>query len=151
MKQFETSHRVQHSGRNMFDLVADVESYPQFVPLCSDLRIVSREKEDGRDVLIADMTVAFKFISETFKSKVTLDEDNLLIVVEYLDGPFRTLHNKWHFVPQGEYACDVEFFIEYELRSPALQVMAGAVFDKALGKLSSAFEARADEIYGMSA
>ena len=101
----------------MFDLVADGEKYPEFVPLCSALKVKSRTaKADGVTVLIADMTVAYKMIRQTFTSRVTLDRPNLKILVEYVDGPFQRMQNRWTFNPAGEGACDVEFFIDYEFK-----------------------------------
>ena len=132
----------------MFDLVADVEKYPDFVPLCSALTIKSRTEKDGNTVLVADMKVAYKIISETFTSRVTLDRTNLKILVEYLNGPFKRMQNRWTFHPVGEDTCDVEFFIEYEFRSRALAMLMGAMFDAAFRKFSAAFEKRADEVHG---
>src|SRR5450631_1685060 len=102
----------------MFDLVADGEKYPAFVPLCSALKVKSRTaKSDGVTVLIADMTVAYKMIRQTFTSRVTLDPPNLKILVEYVDGPFQRMQNRWSFSPMGEGGCEIEFFIDYEFKS----------------------------------
>ncbi len=132
----------------MFDLVADVEKYPQFVPLCERLVVRSRTaKGEGIDVIVADMTVAFKLIRETFRSRVTLDRPNLKILVEYLDGPFSRMQNRWTFKPTGDNACDVEFFIDYEFRSRMLGVLMGAMFDAAFRRFAEAFEKRADTVY----
>ena len=132
----------------MFELVADVEKYPQFVPLCSALAVKSRTEKNGTTILVADMTVAYKIVRETFTSRVTLDRSNLKILVEYLSGPFKRMQNRWSFHPMGEDACDVEFFIDYEFRSRALAVLMGAMFDAAFRRFATAFEQRADEIYG---
>ena len=132
----------------MFELVADVEKYPQFVPLCSALAVKNRAEKDGTTILVADMTVAYRIIRETFTSRVTLDRSNLNILVEYLSGPFKRMQNRWTFHPMGEEACDVEFFIDYEFRSRALAVLMGAMFDAAFRRFATAFEQRADEIYG---
>src|SRR5271169_4550408 len=114
MPQFSTKRRVQHSAADMFDLVADVEHYPEFVPLCRSLSVCKRTNEaEGRQLIVADMTVAFKLIRETFTSRVTLDRPKLEILVEYLEGPFRKMNNRWSFRPTGEASCDVEFFITY--------------------------------------
>src|ERR1700756_5290406 len=111
MPQFSTKRRVRHSASEMFDLVADVERYPQFVPLCQSLRVRKRESlADGKEVIVADMTVAYKFIHETFTSRVTLEREKLEILVEYLQGPFQKMHNRWSFRPAGERSCDIEFF-----------------------------------------
>jgi len=135
----------------MFDLVADIEKYPDFVPLCSALKIRSRQKEDGVSVVVADMTIAYKLIHQTFTSRVTLDKPGLKILVEYLDGPFKRMQNRWAFQPAGERACVVEFFIDYEFKSRALALLMGAMFDAAFRRFASAFEQRADEIYGRRA
>jgi coenzyme Q-binding protein COQ10 len=150
MPQFSTKRRVQHSAADMFDLVADVEHYPEFVPLCRSLHIRQRSKDsEGRDVVVANMTVAYKLISETFTSRVTLDRKKLDILVEYLEGPFRKMNNRWHFSPAGEHACDVEFFIAYEFRSRTLGLLMGAMFETAFRRFSAAFEQRADRVYGV--
>ena len=149
MPQFDTTRRVRHSADDMFDLVADVEKYPGFVPLCSSLKIRSRRSlESGKEVLVADMTVAYKLLNETFTTKVILDRQNRVITAEYLDGPFRHLENRWTFRPTDEKSCDVNFYISYEFKSRMLATVAGAVFDKAFRKFSTAFEQRANEIYG---
>jgi coenzyme Q-binding protein COQ10 len=148
MPQFSTKRRVRHAATDMFNLVADVDKYPQFVPLCSALAVKSRTEKDGRTVLVADMTVAYKIIRETFTSRVTLDRQGLKILVEYLNGPFKRLQNRWTFYPVEAKVCDVEFFIDYEFRSRTLAVLMGAMFDAAFRRFAVAFEQRADEIYG---
>jgi coenzyme Q-binding protein COQ10 len=149
MPQFTTNRRVKHSAADMFDLVADVERYPEFVPLCRSLKVRNRIPEpEGIEVLIANMTVAYKFIQETFTSRVTLDRPNLHILVEYLEGPFRKMENRWTFHPIAAQTCTVEFFLAYEFRSRTLAILMGAMFDTAFRRFSSAFERRADRIYG---
>ena len=148
MPQFTTTRRVRHSATEMFDLVADVEHYPQFVPLCQSLTVRRRSKDgEGRDVVVVDMTVAYKFIHETFTSRVTLDRPYLQILVEYLDGPFSRLENRWTFRPAGEGNCEVEFFISYEFRSRMLALLMGSMFDLAFRRFAGAFEQRADLVY----
>jgi coenzyme Q-binding protein COQ10 len=140
---------VRHSAADMFDLVADVEKYPQFVPLCDSLKIKSRtDKGEGKSVVVASMTAAYKLIHQTFTSRVTLDKPNLKILVEYLDGPFSRLQNRWTFHATGETSCTVEFFIEYEFKSRTLAMLMGAMFDTAFRRFAAAFEKRADEVYG---
>ena len=149
MPQFSSKRRVRHAASDMFELVADVDKYPLFVPLCSALRVKSRtDKGEGVTVLVADMTVAYKIVSETFTSRVTLDRPNLKILVEYLNGPFSRLQNRWVFHPTSENACEVEFFIEYEFKSRTLAMLMGAMFDTAFRKFAVAFEQRADKVYG---
>ncbi|HXQ84019.1 MAG TPA: SRPBCC family protein, partial [Xanthobacteraceae bacterium] len=149
MPQFSTKQRVRHSANDMFDLVADVEHYPEFVPLCRAMSVRRRSKDDkGNEVIVADMTVAYKFVRETFTSRVTLDRPKLEILVEYLEGPFRKMNNRWSFRPVRAGACDVEFFIAYEFRSRTLALLMGAMFEAAFRRFAAAFERRADEIYG---
>jgi len=148
MPQLSTTRRVRHAASEMFDLVADVERYPEFVPLCESLRVRRRMQVAGKDVIVADMTVAYKVIRESFTSRVALDRPNLEILVEYLEGPFRRLNNRWKFRPAGDRVCDVDFFIAYEFRSRTLGMLMGAVFDAAFRRFSTAFEHRADEVYG---
>ena len=133
----------------MFALVADVEKYPQFVPLCQSLKIRQRTQEsDGTEIIVADMIVSFQLVRETFASRVTLDKPNLKILVEYLQGPFSKLENKWTFEPRGEDVCDVGFFIAYEFKSRMLAVLMGAMFDAAFQRFAAAFETRANAVYG---
>ncbi len=149
MPQFSTTRRVAHSAANMFDLVADVENYPEFVPMCSAMRVRSKtDKGEGVTVLVAAMTVAYKMIRQTFTSRVSLDRPNMKILVEYLDGPFRHMQNRWTFRATSENTCEVEFFIDYEFRSRTLAMMMGALFDTVFRRMAQAFEKRADEVYG---
>ena len=151
MPQFTTTRHLRHSAADMFDLVADVERYPEFVPLCKSLKVRRRiEEPECVLILVADMTVAYKLIHESFVSRVTLDRPNLQILVEYLDGPFSHLENRWTFRPTGERACEVSFFISYEFKSRMLGMLMGSMFDLAFRRFAAAFEARADKIYGLS-
>ena len=134
----------------MFDLVADVEHYPEFVPLCRELKVRRRTTgEGGTETLVADMTVAYKLIRETFTSRVTLDRVRLEIGVQYLNGPFRNLDNRWRFRPIDDTTCEVEFDIAYEFKSRTLGLLMGAMFDTAFRRFAAAFEARADQVYGV--
>jgi coenzyme Q-binding protein COQ10 len=152
MPEFSTRRQVRHSASDMFDLVADVEHYPEFVPLCQSLKVRKRSAEDGgREVIVADMTIAYKLIRETFTSRVTLDRNALTILVEYLEGPFRRMNNRWRFHPADDRNCDVEFFLAYEFRSRALGLLMGSVFDAAFRRFAVAFEHRADQVYGTRA
>jgi len=133
----------------MFDLVADVERYPEFVPLCQSLKIRQRNPgPNGTEVVIADMTVSFKLVRETFTSRVTLDRPNLNILVEYLRGPFSKLENRWTFEPKSDNSCEVGFYIAYEFKSRMLALLMGSMFDAAFQRFAAAFEKRADRIYG---
>lgn len=149
MPQFSSTRRVGHTAAQMFDLVADVERYPQFLPMCEALAVRSRRERDGKTLLVADMTVGYKAIRETFTSQVLLDRANLKIDVKYIDGPFRYLDNRWTFV-ELEGGCDVKFFIDYEFKSRILGALMGAMFDRAFHMFSEAFEKRADAVYGLA-
>jgi coenzyme Q-binding protein COQ10 len=151
MPQLSNTTRVRHTASDMFDLVADVERYPEFVPLCQSLKIRQRSSEGGKEMIVADMTVAYKLIRQTFTSRVTLDRAKLEILVEYLEGPFQSLNNHWTFRPADEHTCDVDFFISYEFRSRTLGLLMGAMFDAAFRRFARAFQRRADEVYGTRA
>ncbi len=133
----------------MFRLVADVEAYPEFVPMCQKLRVLKREAgADGEVRLIAQMEVGFKAIRESFTSRVTLREAAKEIVVEYIDGPFKRLRNVWTFTDAGANASDVDFTIDYEFKSRTLGLLMGSMFDAAFRRFTQAFEERADKVYG---
>ena len=149
MPQFSSKRRVHHSAPQMFDLVADVERYPEFVPLCSSMRISQRTpKPDGTEIVICEMTISFKVVREAFTTRVTLDRSNLKILVEYLKGPFNNLENRWSFEPKSDNFCDVGFFLAYEFKSRMLAMLMGTMFDTAFQRFAAAFEKRADAIYG---
>ncbi|MGE3245695.1 MAG: type II toxin-antitoxin system RatA family toxin [Beijerinckiaceae bacterium] len=151
MPSFETSRNVRYSTGEMFDLVADVEQYPQFLPLCTGLAVRSRSTDDnGREVLVAIMSVGYKAIRERFTSKVTLDREAMDILVEYVDGPFKRMENRWTFRPDPERpgGSTIGFQIDYEFRSRTLSMVMGAVFERAFRRFAEAFEERADALYG---
>jgi len=150
MHVFEVKHPVAHSAENMFALVSRVEEYPQFLPLVDALTVTRRNQVEGKDVLIATMQVGYKLIRERFTTKVTLDHAANTIFVEYLDGPFSFLENRWRFVPRGDGGCDVDFYIAYAFRSRMFERVVGGLFNKAVRKYTDAFEARADKVYGTS-
>ncbi len=106
MPQFSTRRRVKHSAASMFDLVADIERYPEFVPLCRSMRVIRRAQLADSAVIVAEMTVAYKLIRESFTSRVTLDRVEQTILVEYLDGPFSRMENRWTFRPIDDRAGD---------------------------------------------
>jgi coenzyme Q-binding protein COQ10 len=150
MTAFQTRHRVPFTPQQMFALVADVEQYPKFLPLCEKLAVRNRARDGDKDVLIAEMTVGYKAIRETFTSKVTIDPAGLLVharnVPDYPSGPFRFVENRWtfHDAPGG---CDVGFSIAYEFKSRMLQVLVGGLFDRVFRRYTQAFEARARAVY----
>jgi coenzyme Q-binding protein COQ10 len=144
---FETTRRVPFTAEQMFAVVADVERYPQFVPLCEALIVRQREQSGDDTILTASMSVGYRAIRETFTSRVTLMPQRRAIDVAKVDGPFARLTNRWQFrdVPGG---CEVDFHIDYAFASRTLALLMGAVFDKAVRKYTEAFEARARALYG---
>ena len=147
-KHAET-RRVPWTAAQMFGLVADVERYPEFLPLCEALSVRSRKERDGKELLVADMTVGYKAIRETFTTQVLLNGAERAIDVKYIDGPFRYLDNRWRFEPLPEGGCSVHFFIDYEFKSRILGALMGSMFDRAFRMFTEAFEKRADAIYGV--
>ena len=149
MPSFRSERSVRHRAEQMFDLVADVERYPEFVPLCKSLSVRSRRPGgDGRETVIADMSVGYKMVRERFTSRVVLDKPRLRVVVEYIDGPFSHMENIWTFRDEpGAARSLVTFFIDYEFRSRILGSMMGSMFDVAFHRFSQAFEERADALY----
>jgi len=128
----------------LFDLVAEVERYPEFLPWCLGARIRSRRD----NVIIADLIIGFRGIRESFTSRVTLNRANMRIDVAYLDGPFRYLNNHWIFRPMHGDSCEIDFFVDFEFRSRILQRLMGLLFNEAVRRMVSAFEARAADLYG---
>jgi coenzyme Q-binding protein COQ10 len=152
MPQFSTKRRVRHAAGRMFDLVADVDKYPQFVPFCRSMKVKKRgEDARGRPTIVCEMTVAYKLIHETFTTLVTLDRDEQQIIVDYLRGPFRRLENRWRFRAVTEDASEVEFYLLYEFQSRTLGMLMGAMFEAVFRRFADAFERRADQIYGRPA
>ena len=137
---------LPYTPAEMFDLVADIEKYPEFLPWCAGTRIRSREG----NLVIADMIIGYKMFRERFTSRVTLarpDAQDGRIDVEYSDGPFKYLQNHWIFEPDGNGTC-IDFFVDFEFRSRLLQAMIGVVFGEAVRIMVNAFEKRAEAIYG---
>jgi len=126
----------------MFDLVAAVELYPEFLPWCKAARI--RERKD--DLIVADLVIGFKGVTERFTSRVTLDSTIPKIDVSYEDGPFKYLENKWIFEKSAD-GCVIDFYVDFEFRSRLLQGLMGLVFTEAVRKMVHAFEKRADALY----
>jgi coenzyme Q-binding protein COQ10 len=148
MPRYVTTRALPHSPEQMFDLVADVERYPEFVPMCERLTVRRRTTGvAGSEVIVADMSIGYKVIRESFTSRVALDRENRKILVEYVDGPFSHLENRWTFAPSPG-GSEVTFDIDYAFRSRTFQMIAGAVFDTVVRKMVQAFETRADAIYG---
>ncbi len=140
---------MPHSAQQMYDLIADINAYPQFLPWCVGARIRKRTMmPDGSEVLDADLVISFKLFREKFGSRVTLYPDERKIDVEYLDGPFRYLNNHWQFTPLEDGTCEVDFFVDFEFKSAMLQAVIGVVFNEAMQRIVRAFEQRAQDLYG---
>jgi coenzyme Q-binding protein COQ10 len=148
MPGFQARRRVHHSADQMFDLVADVERYHEFVPLCQRHTIASRKKCGDNEILMTDMTVSYQIFCETHRSCVTLDRANGRILVESVDGPLRRLRTLWTFQPSSDHSCEVGFDLSYEFSSPMIGLLAGGILDAAFSRFVQAFERRADAIYG---
>jgi coenzyme Q-binding protein COQ10 len=148
MPGFRAKRRVHHSADQMFDLVADVERYHEFVPLCQRHTIASRKKCDDNEILMTDMTVSYQIFRDTHRSRVTLDRVHGRILVESVDGPLRRLRTLWTFQPRGDDSCEVGFDLSYEFSSPMIGLLVGGILDAAFSRFVQAFERRADAIYG---
>lgn len=143
---------VPHDAAAMFDLVADIRRYPEFLPWCKALRVRSEDvDEKGRGIVTADMVARFKGFEERFTTRVTLDRPALAVDVAYIDGPFKHLVNAWRFTPREGGGSQVDFDIDFEFRSRILQMLARSMLEKALLKLSEAFVVRADALYAQPA
>ena len=152
MTAFRTARRVRHAAAEMFDLVADFERYPEFVPFCRAAHIRQRTlSPDGVETLIADMEVAQPPLRQRFATRDTLDRARNKIHVNYVDGPFRAFENIWSFHDEPVGGCRVEFFAEYEFRSRTLEVLMGSMFQAAYRSIAAAFEERANVVYGRRA
>ena len=146
----ETKH-LPYTADQMYGLVADVESYPKFLPWNSAARIRSRRTIEGGEVLEADLVISFKVFRERFGSRVTLWPEARKIDTEYLDGPFRYMRSNWAFrdVPEG--GCEIDFHVDFEFKNAILQGIIGVVFNEAMHRVVRAFERRAAELYGPAA
>lgn len=154
MKSFRNRRYVPYSAADMFALVCDVESYPKFVPRCEALRVRNRSAAgEGIEVIVAEMEVGFNRLCERVASRVTCNAPGLEILVEYIDGPFKRLENRWSFQDEssesdGGPRSVVDFFITYEFKNRTLGMLIGAMFDSVFQKYADAFVKRAGEVYG---
>jgi len=148
MTTHSETRTLPYSADQMYALIADIESYPQFLPWCVGCRIRSRRNVAVGEVVDADMIVSFKVFREKFGSRVTLTPQQRKIDVEYLDGPFKYLINNWSFAPIDDQSCEVSFFVDFEFKSIVLQKLIGLVFHEAMQRVVRAFEARAVSLYG---
>ncbi|MFO0997213.1 MAG: type II toxin-antitoxin system RatA family toxin [Alphaproteobacteria bacterium] len=140
------TRRVPYTPEQIFDLVADIERYPQFLPWC----IAARVRERAGNVLLADLVIGFKMIRERYTSRVTLDRPRR-IDVAYTEGPFRALANHWVFEPSPDGGCVIDFYVDFEFRGRLLDKLMGPLFHEAVRRMVAAFEARAEALYGPKA
>jgi coenzyme Q-binding protein COQ10 len=149
MSRHSETKILPYTARQMYDLVADVARYPEFLPWTSAARVRSRTpRPDGTEVMEADLVISFKVFRERFGSRVILDPGRGRIETDYLDGPFRHLHSDWTIrdLPAG--GSEVRFNVDFEFRNAILQALIGVVFDEAMRRVVRAFEARAAALYG---
>ena len=145
MPSIRESRVLPWSAEQMFDLVADVRRYPEFLPWV----VATRVRSDGPTEMVADMLIGFNKLREKFTSKVNKQRPSM-IDVDYIDGPMRTLDNKWFFTSRADGGCTVDFCVEFSFRNSLFEKLAGQYLDRAFRKMVSAFEARAAAIYGNS-
>jgi coenzyme Q-binding protein COQ10 len=138
---------MPYTAQQMYDLVADVQSYPKFLPWNAAARIRSREQFDDHEVMLADLVISFKVFREKFGSKVVLWPVEMKIDTQYLDGPFKYLKSWWQFRDLGDGTCEVEFFVDFEFKNAILQSVIGMVFNEAMQRIVRAFERRAAALY----
>jgi coenzyme Q-binding protein COQ10 len=144
---------LPYTARQMYDLVADVALYPQFLPWCAAARIRRRYDRDDAKVMEADLVISFKVFRERFGSRVTLYPDQHRIVTEYLDGPFQHLKSEWIFRDQsddagdGKGGCEIDFTVDFEFKNAVLRGIIGVVFNEAMQRIVRAFERRAAALY----
>lgn len=147
MPRHSETRRLPYTAQQMYDLVADVGSYPQFLPWCAAARIRSREDRGDHEVMAADLVISFKVFREKFGSRVVLWPEDMRIDTEYLDGPFRYMKSDWKFT-EAEDGCDVHFHVDFEFKNAVLQGIIGVVFNEAMHRIVRAFEDRAKALYG---
>ena len=134
---------IRHSPQELYNLVADVRSYPQFLPWCMAARI----RHEDRDGLAADLIIGFQMFRERFTSYVDLNPEQLEIDVKYAEGPFKYLTNKWRFLPHPE-GCEIDFYVDFEFNNRLLQSVIERLFTEAVRRMVKAFEDRANDLYG---
>jgi coenzyme Q-binding protein COQ10 len=135
--------RLPYSPQQLFDLVADIERYPEFLPWCVGARV--REKKGN--TIVGDLLIGYRMVRERFTSKIVLDRPRH-IDVSYSEGPFRYLTNHWEFVPEKDGGCTIDFYVDFEFRSRVLQKIIEVLFNEAVKRMVGAFEARARKLYG---
>ena len=145
MPGIRETRRLPYSAEQMFDLVADVGRYAEFLPWV----IATRVRSDSSTEMVADMVVGFKSLREKFTSRVAKDRP-LEIDVHYVDGPLKDLDNTWIFRNRDDGGCEIDFTVDFTFKNKVFEALAGQYFDRAFRKMVEAFEARAEELYGSS-
>ena len=145
MPGIRETRRLPYSAEQMFDLVADVARYGEFLPWVVGVRV----KSDSETEMVADLLVGFKALREKFTSKVIKDRARSIEVI-YLDGPMKDLDNRWTFTPTADGGCEIHFDVTFTFRNRIFEAIAGQYFDRAFRKMVAAFETRAEELYGSS-
>ena len=143
MPRHTETRNIGYTPEQMFDLVADVKRYQEFLPWVAATRI----RSDSETLMVADLVVGFSSLKETFTSKVTKERPDR-IVVDYVEGPLKYLHNSWKFRPDGKGGTDIDFCVDFAFRSRIFETLAGQMFDRALRRMIGAFEDRAHRLYG---
>lgn len=141
---------VPYTDEQMYALVADVARYPEFLPWCVSAKLGAREEMEGRTIQMADLTVAFAHIRETYTSKVTMDTELGRIAAQHIKGPFKHLDTLWTFAAKGDSACTIDCTVDYAFQSRSLEAVMSLVFGTAVSKMAQAFETRARNLYGRS-
>ena len=147
MPRHSETKRLPYTAQQMYDLVADVARYPEFLPWCAAARVRSVTPEGEAQVMTADLVISFKVFRERFTSRVVLWPDALKIDTQYLDGPFSHMHSTWEF-RDADGGCEVDFFVDFDFRNAVLQKLIGVVFNQAMTRVVRAFEDRAVALYG---
>ena len=150
MPTHSENRQMPYTAQQMYDLVADVASYPQFLPWCSAARIRSRTPQGASEEMLADLVISFKVFREKFGSRVVLHPDEHKVDTEYLDGPFQYMKSNWAFQDVNGGGCHVQFFVDFEFKNAILQGIIGIVFNEAMQRVVRAFEARAEALYAPS-
>ena len=143
MPRHTETRNLPYTPEQMFDLVADVKRYQEFLPWVAATRI----RSDTPNLMVADLVVGFKSLKETFTSRVEKNRP-AAITVDYIEGPLKHLHNSWKFRPDGKGGTDIDFCVDFAFRSRIFETIAGQMFDRALRRMIGAFETRAHELYG---
>lgn len=146
MPKYSETRKLPFSDQQMYDLVADIESYPEFIPWCTGTRIRSIKEEGEKTIVDADLLITFKIFHERFRSIVEFAPNSRKINIRYLEGPLKYLESQWLFTVEGS-GCIVEYQVEFEFKSKLFQKIAGFIFQEALQKIVASFEKRAMDIY----